>query len=199
MKKSTRKLFVFSTLLGVLTVTSALLMALAPAPIVPAAATSLFAVDAPSSFDIVFRTQAPLTAGRWKYIYIHHSATPTGNALTLGQETNGVGDHFVIGNGDGAEDGEIQISQRWMQQQPALPPAGAKANNAAYISICVVGDFDRTVPTQVQLRRLTQLVSALQGQLHISSNDVLLIDQQRSPAGIGRYFPRTVFRDQLLP
>src|SRR5688500_10226789 len=107
MKKSTRKLVVFSTLLGVLSVTSALLMALAPAPIVPAAATRLFAVDAPSSLHAIFNTRAPLIASRWKYIYVHHSATPTGNALTLGQQTNGAGDHFIIGNGDGCEEGEI--------------------------------------------------------------------------------------------
>jgi hypothetical protein len=84
----------------------------------------------------------------------------------------------------------------------ALPPAGSRANKPTFdqcIGICLVGDFDRTVPTQVQLRRLTQLVSALQGQLHIGGGDVLMVDQQRSPAGIGRYFPRTVFREQLLP
>jgi hypothetical protein len=201
MKKSTRKLIVFSTLLGLFTVTSALLMALAPAPIVPAAATSLFAVDAPSNFDVIFNTRTPLTVGTWKYIYVHHSATPTGNALTLGQDTNGAGDHFIIGNGDGCEDGEIQISQRWNLQQPALPPTGSRANKQfdQCISICLVGDFDRTVPTQVQLRRLTQLVSALQGQLHVGANEVLMVDQPRAAAGIGRYFPRTVFRGQLLP
>ena len=199
MKKSTRKLIVFSTLLGVLTLTSALLMALAPAPIVPAAATSLFAVDAPSSFNVIFNTRQPLVVGRWRYIYVHHSATPSGNALTLGQETNGAGDHFIIGNGDGCEDGEIQISQRWNHQQPALPPAGANKIDAACISICLVGDFDQTVPTQTQLRRLSQLVSALQGQLHVGAEQVLLIEQPTSSAGIGRYFPRTVFRNQLLP
>ena len=198
MKKSTRKLVVFSTLLSVLTVTSALLMALAPAPI-PVAPTSLFAIDAPTSFEPVFNTRAPLAPSRWKYIYIHHSATSAGNAMTLGQMTGGAGDHFVIGNGDGAEDGEIQISQRWNEQQIALPPAGASKIDAACISICVVGDFDRRVPTQTQLRRLTQLVSALQGQLHIGANNVLLLDQPQSVTGIGRYFPRTVFKNQLLP
>ena len=205
MKKSKRqrKIVVFSSLLGVLSITCCLLMALAPAPIAPDAAASLFAVDEPRSMDAIFETRAPVPAGRWKYIYIHHSRTPAGNALTLGEQSpSGVGDHFVIGNGDGCMDGEIQLTQRWNQQLAATAPAGASTVEPAWsqsISICVVGDFDRTVPTQVQLRRLTQLVSALQGQLHISSNDVLLIDQQRSPAGIGRYFPRTVFRDQLLP
>jgi hypothetical protein len=194
-----RKIVVFSTLLGVLTLTSALLMALEPAPITPDAASSLFAVDEPRSMDAVFVTATPVPAGRWRYVYIHHSRTASGNALTLGQQTHGVGDHFVIGNGDGCMDGEIQISQRWNQQTSALPPAGANTIDPACISICVVGDFDSTVPTPTQIRRLTQLVNALQGQLHIDRSKVLLIQEPKSAAGIGRYFPTTAFRGQLLP
>jgi hypothetical protein len=198
-KKAHRKLIVFSTLLGVLSLTSALLMALAPAPLVPDAATSLFAVDEPRSMDVIFETKAPLIAGRWKYVYIHHTQTPAGNAMTLGHATDGMGDHFLIGNGDGLLDGEIQIGQRWNQQQVALPPGGAKAIDAACISIGLVGDFDKTVPTPTQLRRLSQLVGALQGELHVVKNDVLVIESPKSAAGIGRYFPKSAFRNQLLP
>jgi hypothetical protein len=198
-KKARRKLIVFSTLLGVLTLTSALLMALAPAPLVPDAATSLFAVDEPRSMDAVFETHSPVQPGRWQYIYIHHSQTASGNALTLGEATGGLGDHFIIGNGDGCMDGEFQIGQRWNQQQPALPPAGANKIDPACISICLVGDFDRTTPTPTQIRRLNQLVNALQGQLHIGPEQVLTLDTPHSPAGIGRYFPKSAFRGQLLP
>ena len=200
MTKSHRKVLVFSTLLGVLSLTSALLMALAPAPIAPDAASSLFAVsDSPASFDAVFETRAALTPGKWKYVFIHHSHSAGGNAITLGESSGGVGDHFVIGNGDGCEDGEIQISQRWNQQVSALPPTGANKINSDCISICRVGDFDSTVPTPTQLRRLGQLVGVLQDRLHIEPANVLLIDQPRSAAGIGRYFPKSAFRGQLLP
>src|SRR5687767_8175282 len=177
-------------------------MALEPAPITPDAASSLFAVDEPRTMDAIFETRTPVPANRWKHIYIHHSRTASGNALTLGQASGGVGDHFVIGNGDGCMDGEIQISQRWNQQLPAAPPAGANAVEPAWsqsISICVVGDFDSTVPTPTQIRRLTQLVNALQGQLHVDGSKVLLVQQPKSAAGIGRYFPTTAFRGQLLP
>ena len=200
-KKSHRKVIVFSTLLGVLSLTSALLLALAPAPLTPDAATSLFAFEQPHSMDAIFETRTPVPAGRWKYIYIHHSQTPAGNAFTLGQSNGpaGVGDHFVIGNGDGCIDGEIQLTQRWNNQQTALPPAGANKVDEACISICLVGDFDRTIPTQTQLRRLTQLVGALQGQLHVAGSGILLPDAPQTPAGIGRYFPKSAFRAQLLP
>src|SRR5438552_3741853 len=56
-KKSHRKFVVFASLVGVLTVTSALLLALAPAPLVPDAYSSLFAIDAPRSMDAIFETK----------------------------------------------------------------------------------------------------------------------------------------------
>ena len=43
----------------------------------------------------------------------------------------------------------------------ARPPAGANRIDAECISIALVGDFDKTVPTPTQLRRLAQLVNAL--------------------------------------
>ena len=201
MKNSHRKFIVFVSLVGLLTLTSAILLALAPAPLMPDAASSLFAIDAPSSLDVIFNTKVQSPPNRWKYIYVRHSRTASGNALTLGQTNGsaGLGDHFVIGNGDGAIDGEIQIGQRWNNQQSATPPAGANKIDPACVSICLVGDFDRTVPTQTQLRRLTQLVGTLQGKYGIKADFVVLqTDVSSSPAGIGRYFPSTAFRQQLL-
>jgi hypothetical protein len=188
-------------LVGLLTLTSALLLALAPAPLMPDAASSLFAIDAPPTLDVIFNTKVQSPPNRWKYIYVRHSRTASGNALTLGHAAapGGLGDHFVIGNGDGAIDGEIQIAQRWNQQQPATPPAGAQKIDPSCISICLVGDFDRTVPTPTQLRRLSQLVQTLQGKYGIKSDSVLLIELPNSPAGAGRYFPAAGFRGQLLP
>ncbi|MGB7156662.1 MAG: N-acetylmuramoyl-L-alanine amidase [Tepidisphaeraceae bacterium] len=199
MKNSQRKFVVFTSLIGVLTVTSALLLALAPAPLTADAASSLFAIDAPSSLDVIYDTQVPAQPNRWKYVYVRHTRTTAGNALTLGQASGGLGDHFVIGNGDGCVDGEIQIGQRWNQQQSALPPIKGSTIDPACISICLVGDFDRAVPTPTQLRRLSQLVGTLQGRLGIPADQVLLIDHPNSPAGTGKYFPSGAFRAQLLP
>ena len=119
--------------------------------------------------------------------------------MTLARSADGVGDHFVIGNGDGCMDGEIQVGQRWNKQLSALPPGGAREIDPDCISICLVGDFDRSVPTPTQLRRLQQLTSALQSRLRIGEKNVLLIEQPNTAAGSGRYFPATVFREQLLP
>ena len=198
-KHSQRKFIVFTSLIGVLTVTSALLLALAPAPVSPDAASSLYAIDAPSTLDVIFQTKAPAEPGRWKYVYIRHTRTPGGNALTLGQNSHGIGDHFVIGNGDGAIDGEIQIGQRWNQQLAALPPIKGSTIDPACVSISLVGDFDRSVPTPTQLHRLSQLVRTLQTRLGIPRDGVILLNQSNSPAGSGKYFPTTAFRGELLP
>jgi len=198
-KHSRRRFIVFTSLIAVLTFTSALLLALAPAPLTPDAASSLFAVDAPSSMDAIFNTEVASPTSRWKYVYIHHSRTPGGNAITLGQQTGGLTDHFVIGNGDGALDGEIQVGQRWNRQLSANPPAGATGIDPTCISICVIGDFDRTVPTPLQIRRLAQLVGTLQGRYHIGGDKVMVFNQPNTPASSGKYFPLTALREQLMP
>lgn len=198
-KRGQRKFVVFTSLVGMLTVTSALLLALAPAPLTPDASGSLYAVDSPQALDAIFQTQVAVRPGQWKYLYVRHSASTTGNAMTLGEATGTLGDHFVIGNGDGAFDGEIQLGYRWDQQAPAAAPIGAAEIDPACISICLIGDFDSTVPTPLQLRRLGQLVATLQVRLGIGDERVILVDQANSPAGIGRYFPTTAFREQLLP
>jgi hypothetical protein len=199
-KKSNRRVVVFATLVSVLTLTSALLLALAPAPLTPDSSSNLFAVDTPESMDVIFQTQVSTKPGRWKYIYVHHSHTASGNAVTLSQgNPNGMTDHFVIGNGDGAIDGEIQVGQRWNLQTPAEPPRGAKSITPDCISICLVGDYDRKVPSPVQIQRLTQLLHALQGRFDIPAAQVLLVNEPNSAAGIGRHFATTAFRQRLLP
>jgi N-acetyl-anhydromuramyl-L-alanine amidase AmpD len=197
-KTAQRKFYVFASLVTVLTLTSALLLALAPAPLVPDASSSLFAIEAPDSMDVIFRTTTPTQPDRWAYIYVHQSQTTSGNALTLAQRRGGFGDHFLIGNGDGTIDGEIQIAQRWDAQMPATPPIGAASMDPTCISICLIGDFDQTRPTPTQMRRLTQLVNTLQARYRISADHVM-VAAASSPAGVGRHFPVPDFRQQLLP
>ena len=204
-KSSHRRVIVLASLVTVLTLTSALLLALAPAPLTQGASNTLFAIDTPQSLDVIFQPDVPMASGRWKYIYVHQSSTTAGNALSLAHNINapgnpagGIADHFVIGNGDGSVDGGLEVCPRWTTQTSAIVPDGHTIDPDC-ISICLIGDFDRSVPTSTQLRRLEQLVGALQVRLRIPANNVLLLDEANNPAGIGRYFPQTALRDQLLP
>ena len=200
-KQSQRKVVVLTSLVAVLTLTSALLLVLAPQPLSGESYNSLWATEDNQDYlQEVFHTTVPTRADAdgWKFIYIHHSATASGNAMTLGQTPDGLGDHFVIGNGDGCADGEIQMSRRWMQQLAPGSPRGVNINPRC-ISICLIGDFDNLPPTPAQVHRLAQLVSTLQNRLRIDGKSVWFLDQTGSPAGIGRYFPQTAFRGTILP
>jgi hypothetical protein len=185
-------------LVGVLALTSVLLRAMQGAPLTPDAAYGLVASDSRRSLQVVFNTQVGANPGRWRSIYVHHSKTAGGNAGTVSQTEGGCGDHFVIGNGVDAVDGEIQFSARWDMQQPADPAPGVAKVEGACVSICVVGDFDSSPPTATQVRRLEQLVQTLQERFRIGAEQVWLFDVAGSPAGVGKYFPKGAFNRQLL-
>ena len=195
-----RRVVVLVCLVGVMTLTSALLLAIAPVPLSPQATSSLLAVDTPQSFDEVFESPSvPIEAKRWNYIYIHHSAGTSGNAQSLLGSDSMLADHFVIGNGDGAADGEIQIGRRWNQQLAPGSVSGAESIAPSCISICLIGDFNQGRPTPTQQRQLVQLVTALQSRLHISNDRVSFFEKAALSAGIGSYFPAKDFRKQIMP
>lgn len=194
---------------GSLTGTALFLHVMSPPPLAPQASPGLFAQDQPEAMSRVVAhgelrpanpevspAPAAISPG-WKFIYIHHSKTPEGDARTLANPQKGLGDHFLIGNGAGAADGEVQISHRWQQQLPPLPPEGARAQDDRYISICLVGDFERTSPTQAQVRQLGRLVSKLQHEYQISTDSIYMAGDSNLPAGIGARFPIQQFRQHL--
>ncbi|RME04251.1 MAG: hypothetical protein D6805_03655 [Planctomycetota bacterium] len=129
-------------------------------------------VPLPSSLQ----PRAPLTK-RWRYIVIHHSSTPSGNAeifhrFHLRRGWQGLGYHFVIGNGTRSGDGEVEVGFRWRLQK-----SGAHAGNRRYnrhgIGICLVGNFQRTSPTPKQIYALSHLVAYLMLKYRIPLTHVL--------------------------
>jgi hypothetical protein len=174
-------------------------LALAPPPLVSDGLNSLSAADHGQFLDDIFKTTVRAKSDQWKFIYVHQSATAGGNARSLAFSPEGLCDHFVVGNGNGCQDGEILMSPRWNSQHPASASPGIEHIEPNCISICLVGDFDHSMPTPTQLSRLQQLVTTLQSQFRISAEDVILLSDTASPASIGRYFPITAFRDQILP
>lgn len=185
------------SLVGVLTLTSALLLALAPPPLTGQASYDhLWAAQADANggnlIDAIFQTHVAARLGRWTCIYIHQSGSLIGSAA-------GLGDHFVVGDGHGLPDGQIEMTQRWNNQLSAAAPAGASSIDSACVSICLIGDFNAAAPTAAQTHRIVELVSALQGQLGIGGDRVFLLDNSPTPAGAGRLFPVASLRQQILP
>lgn len=167
---------VFSSLLLALGLTSMLLWTVSK-PLSPDAALVLAAVD-----EQIFSRPAAVPAGRWQYIYVHHSNSSGGSSVSVGA------DHFLIGNGNGSSDGEIQVGRRWIEQLPAQPVRAIVPEQC--ISICLVGDFDRVAPSRMQIKRLGELIKALRQQYGIPAGRVKTVEQPDSPAGIGKHFPR---------
>jgi hypothetical protein len=128
---------------------------------------SASADEAASNLDSILH---PLAAKRdYQYIVVHHSHSEAGNLdeidrlhrQTLGWE--GCGFHFVIGNGHGSDDGEIEVSQRWKLQKHGahLSTQAPAAYNLRGIGVCLVGDFTTQRPTDRQLAAARRLVQYL--------------------------------------
>lgn len=203
----TRSQTVWVSLLGAMTAVGGLLLALEehPGP-PPGAFAAVAASDTLESTDLssIFQTTQAIPAGQWEGIVIHHSASPAGSPATIARQhedrgLKGLGYHFVIGNGQGAPDGQIHIGYRWDYQLPGAHTAGPNSDyyNRRTIGICLVGDGDRRPFTEAQLARLAELVTTLQKKLNIPDDRVVLHREVASTTGPGRTFPEAAFRARL--
>jgi hypothetical protein len=104
---------------------------------------------------------------QWKAIVIHNSATDSGNMATIdaahrAKGWDGVGYDFVIGNGSGSSNGQIEPTFRWTGQKTGAhckTPSNWANENA--IGICLIGNFNNTRPTAAQMAALNKLVKFL--------------------------------------
>ena len=110
---------------------------------------------------------ARVRAGRWKYIVVHNSGTRQGNARIFDyyhrhtrHMPNGLAYHFVIGNGTSTGDGQIEIGDRWKRQINGGHVHSDYLNDIA-LGICLVGDFNRDIPTRAQYAALDELITYL--------------------------------------
>jgi N-acetyl-anhydromuramyl-L-alanine amidase AmpD len=131
----------------------------------------------------------------WRYIVIHHSATPTGSAdefdrvhRALGWDE--LGYHFVIGNGTGSGNGEVEVGSRWSKQKHGAHArvAGHPEYNDVGIGICLVGNFDMTVPTEAQMASLARLVRYLADRYGIPRSRIYGHGQLKATDCPGRHF-----------
>jgi N-acetyl-anhydromuramyl-L-alanine amidase AmpD len=87
---------------------------------------------------------------------------------------DGVGYHFVIGNGTATADGQIEVTPRWpIQKWGAHAKTLDNRYNEYGIGICLVGNFDNERPSEKQLKSLSTLVAYLMQTYHISPGNVI--------------------------
>lgn len=127
------------------------------------------------SVDHALRSRASRSADRWSDIDIFFSGTQGGNIERLAA-ASGLADsadlncHFLIANGTGAGDGEIQTTEKWQRQDSALSAQTSERT----IRICLVGNGVSAVATDYQLKRLEMLLEALCREFAISTDAVRL-------------------------
>lgn len=121
---------------------------------------------------------APVSPRRWKYIVIHHSGAEEGSLKSIDRYhreerhmENGLAYHFLIGNGNGMGDGEIAVGNRWKEQLDGGHLRSESQNKTA-LGICLIGNFDKTKPTEKQLRGLENLVRALMNRCSLTASAV---------------------------
>lgn len=204
---SVRTRVVWGALLAAMTTTGGALYALqgGPSPRLDGMALlPLVSAAGPSSMEAIFRTREPLDRGNWQAIVIHHSASMAGTPATIAEQhramnLDGLGHHFVIGNGRGIEDGELHVGYRWLDQRSGAHVAGPQGDwfNRHSIGICLIGDGRRRPFTEAQMRRLVQTVAALSRELGIPEDRIYLHSDLVQVSDPGPLFPEAAFREQI--
>jgi hypothetical protein len=162
----------------------------------------------PPAIDIEVLSQTDVAERDWEYVVIHHSATPEGSAEVFDDFhrnkrgwKNGLGYHFVIGNGTLSEDGEIEVGNRWIKQLSGAH-AGDRYFNRKGIGICLVGNFDEDEnegPTERQLDSLEQMVRHLCERYDIPLSNIIMHKDvvENHTVCPGKNFPEAELRHRL--
>ena len=161
----------------------------------------------PETMERQGEMEPPVSSHDWKYIVLHHSASEGGSVDTIdalhqsrrdqfGNPWQGIGYHFVIGNGQGMPDGQVKATFRWNEQLHGAH-ARSRLHNRHGIGICLIGNFDVASPTPRQMAALGELCQFLAARYNLPAKRVLRhldIAATRCP---GRLFPYAELLDCL--
>jgi len=168
---------VLVALLVSMTAGTALLMALGDNP--PSAglfSLSRYVLNHLGSVEKAVRSRTSQSPGRWDRIEIYYSGTKAGNIEQLASLSGLAGAedincHFVICNGLGGSDGQIQPTEKW-QRQWSIIPGRTWYGSGQTIRICVIADGKTAHPTDSQKQRTQVLVEELCRKFGIQSESV---------------------------
>ena len=113
----------------------------------------------------------------WNRVEVFYSNTTRGNLRELGilhglQTGQDLNAHFIVCNGLGAKEGQIDPTKRWQIQNPCLPDSQWRGTIDT-VRICVVADGIGTMPTETQGTRTAELVKILSKKYKISRKQVI--------------------------
>ncbi len=112
----------------------------------------------------------------WQGVEIYYSGTRVGNIKWLAslngfKSPEDLNCHFVICNGYGGEDGQIQTTEKW-QDQAAVKPGRSFDDRRKTIRVCIVSDGKTAFPTDCQIKRTEILVETLCRHFRINQQHV---------------------------
>jgi len=174
-RTGSRQAKVFVILLLSMTVAAIILMAMGNNP-PSAGAFCLSRYYRLDSVEKAITSRAAQSSGRWSYIEIYYSSTKAGNIEQLASLSGLAGPedincHFVICNGLGGDDGQIQTTKKW-QRQWSIIPGQTWHGNGQTIRICVIADGKTARPTDFQIKSLEALVEALDRKFNIRPESI---------------------------
>lgn len=143
----------------------------------------------------------------WNYLVLHHTASDTGSVESIheehlkrkdkkGNHWLGIGYHFVIGNGNGMGDGDVEPTFRWRQQLQGAH-AGIADYNQHGIGIVLIGNFEKSPPTDAQAAAVKRLVGVLKREYGIASNKIIGHNDVKATECPGKLFPMSDVRDSI--
>jgi hypothetical protein len=102
---------------------------------------------------------------RWESIEVYYSGTNAGNIEQLASvsgvaSSDDINCHFVVCNGLGGSDGQIQATEKWQEQWSVIPDHTWYGSSRT-IRICLVADGKSVRPTNSQIKRTEALVEFL--------------------------------------
>jgi hypothetical protein len=137
---------------------------------ISAGAFSLASYSSLGSIADIIATKEPTARNRWNKIEVFYSNTKGGNleqmaslsGLTSPDDLNF---HFLVCNSLGAIDGQIQPTEKWLNQWSALP-GGIWYGSSTAIRICIIRETNKTA-SDYQISRAEELVDALSRKFNI--------------------------------
>jgi hypothetical protein len=133
-----------------------------------------------ASIEEVISSNVAQTSRYWDRIEIGYSGTKAGNIKQLASlnglvNPENINCHFVICNGLGAGDGQIQPTEKW-QRQWSIATGQTWYGSKQTIHINVIADGKITYPTDFQIKRTEALVEALSRRFDIQSESIYYPD-----------------------
>jgi len=158
-----------------MTVAAAVLMALDNQSI-SAGAFSLASYSSLRPISSVTAARRGSSSDRWNRIEVFYSKTSGGNIKQLASlsglaSPEDVNFHFLVCNSLGAIDGQIETTEKWLNQWSALP-GGTWYGTSSTIRICVIGIEKSSEQSDYQLTRTSELVEALSRKFSIPNSQI---------------------------